>query len=51
MKAKQLIIIGGKGKGGAIVGCIELNRDDYQDYEYEVMGFLKIRVSVDSFRP
>lgn len=40
MKSKKLIIIGGKGKGGAIVGCVELNRDDYQDYEYEIMGFL-----------
>ena len=40
MKSKQLIIIGGKGKGGAVVGCVELNRDDYQDYEYEIMGFL-----------
>lgn len=40
MKSKQLIIIGGRGKGGAIAGCVNHNRDYYQDYEYEVKGFL-----------
>lgn len=40
MESKQLIIIGGRGKGGAIAGCVNHNRDHYQDYEYEVMGFL-----------
>ena len=40
MTSKKLIIIGGEGKGGPVVACIEHNREHYKDYEYEIFGFL-----------
>jgi len=40
MATKKLIIIGGEGKGGPVVACVQHNREHYQDFEYEIYGFL-----------
>ena len=37
---KKVIIIGGEGNGGVIAACIEDNRKRFEDYEWEVAGFL-----------
>lgn len=37
---KKVIIIGGEGNGGVIASCIEDNRLRFQDFEWEVAGFL-----------
>ena len=38
--SKKVIIIGGEGNGGVIASCIEDNRNRYNDYEWEVVGFI-----------
>lgn len=38
--SKKVVIIGGEGNGGVIASCIEDNRDRYNDYEWEVIGFV-----------
>lgn len=40
MKNKKLIIIGGEGNGGVIASCIDDHRKNYNDFEWEVVGFL-----------
>ncbi len=40
MNSKKLIIIGGIGKGEQVLDCINDNRTNFNDYEYEVVGFL-----------
>lgn len=37
---KKVIIIGGEGNGGVIASCIEDNRERFNDYEWELVGFL-----------
>lgn len=37
---KKVIIIGGEGNGGVIAACIEDNRKRFEDYEWDVAGFL-----------
>lgn len=37
---KKVIIIGGEGNGGVIASCIEDNRERFNDYEWELAGFL-----------
>jgi acetyltransferase EpsM len=37
---KKVIIIGGEGNGGIIASCIEDNRANFNDLEWEVAGFL-----------
>jgi acetyltransferase EpsM len=37
---KKLIIIGGLGKGGPIDNCIADNQQNFNDFEYEVVGYL-----------
>ena len=37
---KKVIIIGGEGNGGVIAACVEDNRKRYNDFEWEVVGFL-----------
>lgn len=39
-KYKKVIIIGGIGKGEQIADCINDNRIHFDDYEFEVAGFL-----------
>ena len=38
--SKKVIIIGGEGNGGVVASCIEDNRIRFNDFEYEVFGFL-----------
>jgi sugar O-acyltransferase (sialic acid O-acetyltransferase NeuD family) len=38
--AKKVIIIGGEGNGGVIASCIEDNRTRFNDFEWEVAGFI-----------
>lgn len=38
--SKKVIIIGGEGNGGVIASCIADNRNRYNDYEWEVAGFI-----------
>jgi len=38
---KKLIIIGGEGNGGVIASCIDDHRKKYNDFEWEVAGFLE----------
>lgn len=37
---KQVIIIGGEGNGGVIAACIDDNRNRFQDFEWQVHGYL-----------
>lgn len=37
---KKLVIIGGEGNGGVIAACVEDNRNRYNDYEWEISGFV-----------
>jgi sugar O-acyltransferase (sialic acid O-acetyltransferase NeuD family) len=37
---KKVIIIGGEGNGGIIASCIEDNRSNFNDLEWNVAGFL-----------
>lgn len=37
---KSIIIIGGEGHGSVIASCITDNKRFYQDYEWEVAGFI-----------
>jgi acetyltransferase EpsM len=37
---KPLLIIGGSGHGSVIAACIEDNRHRFNDYEWEVAGFI-----------
>jgi len=38
--SKKVIILGGEGNGGVVAACICDMNERYNDYEYEVMGFL-----------
>lgn len=38
--SKKLVIVGGEGNGGVIASCIEDNRSRYNDYEWEIVGFI-----------
>lgn len=38
--SKKVVIIGGEGNGGVIASCIEDNRFRYNDFEWEVVGFV-----------
>ncbi len=38
--SKKLVIIGGLGKGGPIDNCITDNQKNFNDYEFEVVGYL-----------
>jgi len=38
--AKKVIIIGGEGNGGVIASCIEDNRKRFNDFEWEIAGFI-----------
>lgn len=38
--SKQVIIIGGEGNGGVIAACVEDNRKRFNDFEWEIAGFL-----------
>ena len=37
---KKVLIIGGEGNGGVIASCIEDNRKRFDDFEWEVAGFI-----------
>lgn len=37
---KKLVIIGGEGNGGVVASCIEDNKKRFNDYEWEVAGFI-----------
>jgi len=37
---KKVIIIGGEGNGGIVAACIEDNRKRFNDFEWQVEGFL-----------
>ncbi|MCH2033310.1 MAG: hypothetical protein MK202_07270 [Tenacibaculum sp.] len=37
---KKVLIIGGEGNGGVVASCIEDNRNRFNDYEWEVAGFI-----------
>lgn len=37
---KKVVIIGGEGNGGVIASCIEDNQKRYNDYEWEIVGFI-----------
>lgn len=37
---KQVLIIGGEGNGGVVASCIEDNRKRFNDFEWEVAGFI-----------
>lgn len=48
--SKKVVIIGGEGNGGVIASCIEDNRNRYNDYEWEVVGFLNdFETEIDGF--
>lgn len=50
MESKKVVIIGGEGNGGVIASCIEDNRNRYDDYEWEVAGFINdFEKEVDGF--
>lgn len=38
--SKKIVIIGGEGNGGVISSCIEDNRNRFNDFEWEVVGFV-----------
>lgn len=38
--SKKVVIIGGEGNGGVIASCIEDNRSKFNDFEWEVAGFI-----------
>jgi acetyltransferase EpsM len=38
--SKKVIIIGGEGNGGVVASCIEDNRKRFNDFEWEVAGFI-----------
>ena len=38
--SKKLLIIGGEGNGGVIAACIEDNKKRFNNFEYEVVGFI-----------
>lgn len=38
--SKKIIVIGGEGNGGVIASCIDDHRKNYNDNEWEVVGFL-----------
>lgn len=38
--SKNLIIIGGEGNGGVIAACIEDNKKQFNDFEWQVAGFI-----------
>lgn len=38
--SKKIIIIGGEGNGGVIASCIDDHRKNFNDFEWEVVGFL-----------
>lgn len=40
MNSKKVVIIGGEGNGGVVAACIEDNRTRYNDFEWEVVGFI-----------
>ncbi len=39
-ESKKVLIVGGEGHGSVIAACIHDNRVRYQDYEWEVAGFV-----------
>lgn len=48
--SKKVLIIGGEGNGGVVASCIEDNRNRYNDYEWEVVGFINdFEEQVDGF--
>lgn len=48
--SKKVIIIGGEGNGGVIASCIEDNRNRYNDYEWEVAGFINdFKTDIDGY--
>ncbi len=38
--SKKVVIIGGEGNGGVVASLIEDNRNRYNDFEFEVAGFI-----------
>ena len=38
--SKKIVIIGGEGNGGVIASCIEDNRNRFNDFEWEIVGFI-----------
>ena len=40
MNSKRIVIIGGEGNGGVVAACIEDNKKRFNDYEWEVAGFI-----------
>lgn len=48
--SKKVVIIGGEGNGGVIAACIEDNRNRFNDFEWEVAGFINdFEEQVDGF--
>lgn len=50
MANKKVAIIGGEGNGGVVASCIEDNRKRFNDFEWEVAGFINdFETEVDGF--
>lgn len=38
--SKKVVIVGGEGNGGVVAACIEDNQKRYNDFEWEIVGFI-----------